>query len=256
VKVRTWQDVLGTNLRRLRLRKGLRQDDIASIARAVGFDWTQGTVAAIETGRRSVSWLEGELLQAVLGASLVELLATKEGVVDVGGTRFSRADLRRVERLMKRGPGPLPEGWAKSTRELGLRVTDEGLRPQRLIARRYGVSEDPLDITEMEAASFGTAERKAAERLGVSPLEVSIASFSLWGRSLTQERDRLFAKAPGEGDARVRRGHITRGLLRQLEVHVEPHAPRKSSRKRSNVRPKRPPVEGLSRRGSAPGRER
>lgn len=230
VKNKAWQVVLGANLRRLRLQKGLRQDDVASMARKVHFDWTQGTVAAIETGRRSVSWFEGVFLQRILGASLAELLSAGAGEesVDIEGQSYTHADLRRLDRLMK-APRPLPEGWGKSARESGLRMIDESLRPQQLMARRYGVSDDPLDITEMQAASFGTAERKAAEKLGVGPLEVSIASFSLWGRTLTQERDRLFSKAPGEGDARVRRGHITRELLRHLEAHVEAHAPRKSS---------------------------
>src|SRR5262245_34354642 len=44
--------LLARRLRTERERRGLRQDDVAALARRWGFNWTQATVATIEAGRR------------------------------------------------------------------------------------------------------------------------------------------------------------------------------------------------------------
>src|SRR2546428_8259333 len=55
-----FQSVVRRNLRRLRMKGGWRQEDLALKARARGLRWSASTVTAIEIGRRPVS--AGELL--------------------------------------------------------------------------------------------------------------------------------------------------------------------------------------------------
>jgi transcriptional regulator with XRE-family HTH domain len=46
---------MGAAFRDLRLQDGLRQQDLADRASAMGFKWTQPKVAAIESGRRQLT---------------------------------------------------------------------------------------------------------------------------------------------------------------------------------------------------------
>src|SRR5215470_12288661 len=57
--------VLGRRLRKLRTASGRLQEDVASAARAWGFDWQRGTVAMIELGRRRVTAEELLALPAI-----------------------------------------------------------------------------------------------------------------------------------------------------------------------------------------------
>src|SRR5260221_8003492 len=50
-----FQSVVRRNLRRLRMKVGWRQEDLALKARARGLRWSASTVTAIEIGRRPVS---------------------------------------------------------------------------------------------------------------------------------------------------------------------------------------------------------
>ena len=67
----SYQRLLGRNVREQRLKLGLRQDDVARQAQALGLHWTQATVAAIETGRRQTSLGEALLLALLFVAQLV-----------------------------------------------------------------------------------------------------------------------------------------------------------------------------------------
>src|SRR5437763_15303760 len=93
----SYQRLLGRNVREQRLKLGLRQDDVARQAQALGLHWTQATVAAIETGRRQVSLGEALLVASMLGRSLVDLLEAPGRVsVDVEGVTLTRSQLLRL----------------------------------------------------------------------------------------------------------------------------------------------------------------
>jgi hypothetical protein len=74
-------------------------------------------------------------------------------------------------------------------------------------------------LSEDVSAGLG-AEVKAARRLGVEPNTLSVAARRLWGRGLSEERDRLVQnRATADMSPRTvqaLRGHITRELLNQL----------------------------------------
>lgn len=67
--------------------------------------------------------------------------------------------------------------------------------------------------------STGSAEEKAAKKFDVDVSEIVDASNKLWGRTLTDERDRR-CKLESDTTYRSRqalRGHVTRKLLRELQ---------------------------------------
>ena len=66
-----------------------------------------------------------------------------------------------------------------------------------------------------ERDAKGNAELRAGQRFGVDASWVALASIRLWGRSLSDERDRRVGAAP-EGDRRAFRGHVTRQLTDEL----------------------------------------
>ena len=75
----------------------------------------------------------------------------------------------------------------------------------------------------MEASSW-QAEVKAASKLRVDPLEVSLTAFKLWGRSLTQERDRRISQAIRSISLRslqATKGRVTRVLLKELAPKLQ-----------------------------------
>ncbi len=75
------------------------------------------------------------------------------------------------------------------------------------------------------------AETKAAAKLGVEPSAIVAASYHLWGRTLTEERDRVVkaresfdemakarygAETPPTRTLQAHRGHVTRRLVVQI----------------------------------------
>ncbi len=213
---------MGTNLKRVREGRDLRQEDVAARARAMGLSWTQATIAAIETGRRALSLGELVLLQGVLNVDretlLGELLVPGRGV-DVVTVDQVRVDRGRW-RLMTQGKPVFAVRSAERMREqLGPEVARR-VRVDAELALRYGLPRDEVfpefpAMRAREVASSDAAQR-VARAIGRDPIYVGLASLALWGHGLTEERDRLLAKEPGEGNERVRRGHITRRLKREI----------------------------------------
>jgi len=181
-----YQAVIRRNLRRLRMKFGWRQEDLALKARARGLRWSASTVTAIEIGRRPVSAGELLLLPTLLQVSLTELLSgDHDEVADVDGVLLTQAAL-----------GEIGRGGALTELESVFFVT-----PTRL---------------EVSATD---AERKAARSLSratnstISVRDLVATAQLLWeGRRLDEERERRLKATTGKGNLARRRGHIT-GVL-------------------------------------------
>ena len=173
-------------MRRLRMKVGWRQEDLALKARARGLRWSASTVTAIEIGRRPVSAGELLLLPTLLQVSLTELLSgDHDEVADVDGVLLTQAAL-----------GEIGRGGALTELESVFFVT-----PTRL---------------EVSATD---AERKAARNLSratnstISVRDLVATAQLLWeGRRLDEERERRLKATTGQGNVARRRGHIT-GVL-------------------------------------------
>ena len=173
-------------MRRLRMKVGWRQEDLALKARARGLRWSASTVTAIEIGRRPVSAGELLLLPTLLQVSLTELLSgDHDEIADVDGVLLTQAAL-----------GEIGRGGALTELESVFFVT-----PTRL---------------EVSATD---AERKAARSLSratnstISVRDLVATAQLLWeGRRLDEERERRLKATTGQGNLARRRGHIT-GVL-------------------------------------------
>jgi hypothetical protein len=78
---------------------------------------------------------------------------------------------------------------------------------------------------DAQEAARGDAERKAARKLGVDAMNLSVAAHGRYGRSFTAERDaRVAEQAPADASPRslqALRGHVTRAMLAELAPALE-----------------------------------
>ena len=207
-----YQAVIRRNLRRLRLKFGWRQEDLALRARGRGLRWSASTVTAIEIGRRPISAGELLLLPTLLQVPLTDLVSgNQDEVVDVDGVLVTTAAMDEIGR-----------GAALTELESVFFVT-----PPRV---------------EMGATD---AERKAAKSLSkatssaISIRDLIATAQLLWeGRRLDEERDRRLKTTQGKGNLARRRGHITGLLQKELLEELTgsrgqevPHVVRPSTRR-------------------------
>ena len=73
------ENVIGSQLRRIRFRKGLTQSELAARCCVVGFDISRGTLAKIEARVRCVSDIELKYIAKAVGVSVAELFESKAG---------------------------------------------------------------------------------------------------------------------------------------------------------------------------------
>lgn len=209
-KAKPISNVIGENLRHWRSEAGVTQDEVARAALELGFEWTQATVAAIETGRREVS-----LGEFVALPFIANRLAPR-----AGGGRFRRlygflAEAPEAIALAKdvRLADPANNLWTLFD---GAAVGGNGRVPAGAVSPRPGVRERIPERVESEL----DAQRKAARSLGVEPGMIGLAAWQLWGRNLTDERDARVSRRVGNDvsarSLQAHRGHVTRELLEEI----------------------------------------
>ena len=249
---------LGEQLRQWRERHKLPQDEVASLARRWGFDWTRSVVAAIEAGRRALSveeflllpWLAGnqgpkatkrgepapmELADLFSGLGWVPLtrtfIADEEAFRAIVEGRATKSDLSTV--IMD----------VPTTRQSLHEAALAGIGENTAVLDHLHLRDLPDARQLLEAAHVdkqAEAEMQAARRLRTFPLAVAAAARKRWGRSLTEERDRRVAEqTPADAIPRTLqalRGHVTRALLEELRQDVEGVKAAKHGRTRSGRR--------------------
>jgi transcriptional regulator with XRE-family HTH domain len=225
--------LIGARLRQLREAAGLRQEDIATQARVLGFDWVRGTVAMIEGGHRRVTleeFLALPLLLSYVGIpdiSLSRLIPTdtpaqlnaQAAVSADTAHRFLTGKSAGEQDTQKGGPA-VTEGrdeWDEAIALWRRWATGRSRRPR---------GPDPAAISAAIVDSRGDALANAARVLDVSPVAVSLAALLTWGRLLTAERDdrvrqRVGASAPDARTLQAVRGHVTRTLLEELRAVLQ-----------------------------------
>lgn len=227
----SWEEHLGSRIRSLRSEKDWSQEALAGhIQRLWGLPWTRATVTAIESGRRELSSKE---LFAVL-----DVFLTSPDQLIAGEARNSEAQLRSTYLRVS-------EGGAVSLR-VAVRAVDAARQSQtadgrdtpamREVAtqvrsmpeigtalRAEGTEATPELISWVISGERGETEKRVGSNLGVDARRVSVVAVSLWGHSLTAERDRrLREMAAGlEGrSAQTLKGHITREITEELRDQI------------------------------------
>jgi transcriptional regulator with XRE-family HTH domain len=176
---------IGEELRRIREKRGWRQEDLARELRRWDPRWTRASVAALERGGRNLTVAELFMIaEAVTGVSIEDLLPREGEEVEIA-------------------PG---------------RTVPPELLQRRLKLRDYVLRAETI-VVNLSGEARGEAEEKIARKLGVTALAVVEAAHSLWGRTLATERDRRLAEQAKDVTPRRRqalRGHVTRSLVAEL----------------------------------------
>ena len=211
------RSVVAGNVRRLREDAGTPLEEIGRAAAGIGLEWTPTWLTALEKGTKSPTAEQLLVLPVVLSAAF--------------GQRVTLADLLA-------GDAPILLGPETPVRQRQLRdlVTGEPNRPLISLPvpdhapeisasaraaekmreiRRAGLGNVDMRALSRAEAGAGDAEVKLARKLGIAPIRVIAAAASLWGRSLTEERDYRIAV---EGAAPTT---VARKLTTDLTLRLE-----------------------------------
>lgn len=240
------RQVIGEGVRRAREAAGVRQDDVSEAARSYGLAWSRARIWALESGEKSISAEELILLPLILSdacrreVTLADLIADDARIglssaVVVAGYAARKIlagedlgavpvnDLHTPSLTYRMYPGQSPEIASRKAQALWERF--------RLVQDRlHQFVPDDMTGGEFDRLLEGVpseAERKAAKRLTEDPHVVLGLSRLLWGRSLSEERDRLVderADAGADADRlRALRGRVTRQLVERLAEEISEH---------------------------------
>ncbi|MGB3698564.1 MAG: helix-turn-helix transcriptional regulator [Gordonia sp. (in: high G+C Gram-positive bacteria)] len=197
---------MGANARRIRLAAGASLEDVAEAIGNQGLNWSTGRVGDLEGGR-----VEAKLSNALAVAqTLANVTGEPVSVADLfAGTEFEallRGEPMRPQPNNGEDPDPTPtdiarrNGWA----DLVSAASDFGVSTRAVV---------PLLVA---FDSIKRADRRVADGLGISLVELTEHAVALWGHSLITERDRV-----AEPDANVARlGQLTRELRDQIEARL------------------------------------
>ncbi len=184
---------LARRLRAIRKQQGLTQDDVAERARQQGLGWTRATVGKIEAGGRELGLAEFLLLPLILSTTIADLVPVADYVA------LSESVAVPAQALLDLLAGKL-------------NIHTQVMRP----VPHLTVDAQPPPIRH---DALREAERKAAKRLGLDPIELSTLAHKRWGMGLTERRDQLLSEQATAGDPRTRqalRGWVTRQLDKEL----------------------------------------
>lgn len=211
----------------MRLNRGMTLEDVARAVKVFGYRWTTARVVEIENGQRAMTLATLIALAGTFECALVDLVPPGERL-QMGREYAARSDAIRdalrggsVGEWSVRDIGP---NWLRKTdaelveddksQGAALAVTWEKAMGRH---RRFGVKRVTLGQQIEIRRESGLAERRAAQRLGISLEDLVLLSADMWSSTLTQERDRR----AGDNTSAQARGRVTRELLAELQARIE-----------------------------------
>jgi hypothetical protein len=217
-------EVVGRNYQRIRRTTGLSQNELARYGRDVGLRWNAAKVGDFEAGRSSPTF-------ATVLAALWALQAAINHRADrrklAGVTEpLTIAEVKLAD-LLRGATGYVAVNDALDIPAAALREVCSGEVPDLdgienrplaspsaalIHSEATGVQQEILELLQRS----GLAEERLAKRLAVEPARLADASFRLWRKTFSEERDRR-----GGPDAnQQKRGRISRELRTQLEKEL------------------------------------
>jgi len=215
--------LLGAGIRNVRELRELSQEQAAARFREWGLiTWRRTTVSQVELGVRKPSLPELLLVAGALNTTLADLIPDDtEGHVQLAPAASASVDVIRGvlsgDRDAWFDDPPNTPGWDYAG-EAVQRAYQTELEAARL-GVKLGLSKRG-ELKRAVAGVDGEAERRTADRLGVSVLTICVAAVALWGQTLTQEREARLKAAGGlslsAAQRQAQRGHTTRVLQREI----------------------------------------
>ena len=221
----TLRELVARNLLRLRLDAGISIDHVATAAQRLGLDWNRTWLVSVEKAGKPLGAEQILALPLVLTSALghktvlADLLLGEESVLlgiasDNPPPIWAAAYLRDVVTGI-----PFRRPFGSSTIPAPSSV-DEPSASARAATKLRTISRSGLGDVDVRALSLaeagaGDVEEKLARRLGVPTITVVAAAASLWGRSLTEERDDQLADKHPRGAEAVSQS-IRASVLRKL----------------------------------------
>jgi transcriptional regulator with XRE-family HTH domain len=196
--------MIGEQARSIRKAAGATLDDVAVEAAQWGLNWSTGRVSDIERGRGAVALETVLILCQVLG-------------------QIRGEPVRLAELLPESGTVPLaqfhPSVSAVRQAFLGQPVELTTVSPgDEVRVPGWDIKHEGHKLVATPTPTLAT--QRAAKTLGVSPRDVDLTSFALWGNLFEEERtkrvDDLRAIEPEGSVTPQKLGHITRDMIREL----------------------------------------
>ncbi len=203
----TLRALVSANIGRLRAASAVPLERVAQAAGVYGLKWTKSWLESVEQGNRALTGEQLLLMPLVLSAaltrrvSLLDLLSGEEPVALSAEHPVEAAHLREV---VSGGPSmrPFPTVPSDAT-SLLVAANLQAVEKMRTVRSANLGDIDVRTLNQAEAGA-GQAEEKLARKLGVPVIVVIAAAASLWGHSLTDERDAQ-TQDPAEANAVTRR---------------------------------------------------
>jgi transcriptional regulator with XRE-family HTH domain len=232
--------LLAENLRRLRTDAGFTVEQVVRAAQGHGLDWTATWLTGVERGTRGLTAEQLLALPVVLGdalgfrVTLTDLIATEAPVLLVTEPPVGRAAKQRasvpagyLRDLVTGQPVPRPFSAAPPPGAVPEVSPAQRAAEQVREIRRAGLGDVDIRALGRAQSGAGDAESRLARRRAVAPVVVVAAAASLWGRSLTEERDARVAA--GEGPVST----VSRKLTAELTARLDEAARRTAELERA-----------------------
>jgi hypothetical protein len=191
----TFRDLVASNVSRLREAAQVSVDRVVKAAQSIGLEWNASWLRGVEHGTRSLSGEELIALPVVLSTALAHrvtladlLLGEAPVVVKPDSSPIAAAHLREVVT-----GAPYSRHFADVAQDVTamLMASNAAAVEKMRTVRQANLSDVDVRTLGRAEAGSGTAESRLARRLDVPEIIVIAAAASLWGRSLSDERDAL-----------------------------------------------------------------
>jgi hypothetical protein len=178
----------------------------------------------LEAGQKSLLLSEALVLADVLHRPLNSLLDEADLVDEISITSSLSGSWSDLQALIEGGfEVPSLQIQIKKGRRISARAKTPDLDMMGRL-RELGGGIDDGELIAVAGDTRSEAELRAARQLGITPTEISVAAYALWGASLTEERESRLDET-GQAEAPLRnlrgyRGHVTRELVHELGLYL------------------------------------
>jgi hypothetical protein len=191
----TFRDLVASNVSRLREAAQVTVDRVVKAAQSLGLEWNASWLRGVEQGTRTLTGEELIALPVVLSTALAHrvtladlLLGDAPIVVKPNSAPIAAPYLREIIT-----GAPYRRHFADVAQDAtAMLIASNAAAVEKMRTIRLANLSD-VDVRTLgrAEAGSGTAESRLARRLDVPEIIVIAAAASLWGRSLSDERDAL-----------------------------------------------------------------